>query len=230
VDYGSPQHIELLRHAAREANRLGLEFAMHNCPGWSSSGGPWITPELSMQTLTWSETYVTGGQKATVALQTPPNRHDYYRDVMVLAVPITAEEATRPTVKKLSPDSTTYFLEFSEPVEARSVIAHWEAPGPLNPSPRMGTLAVSDDGITYRELAVLSSWPRHRVDPLRFLLNASFSPVKAKYFQFVAAQPNIRLLDMRLSSASRVAGWALKSSAVERSVPLEKVESGGQFF
>jgi hypothetical protein len=46
VEYGSPEHIRLLKHAAREADRLGLGFAMHNCPGWSSSGGPWVTPEL----------------------------------------------------------------------------------------------------------------------------------------------------------------------------------------
>src|SRR3974377_1361514 len=49
--YGRPENLELLKFAAREADRLGLEFTMHNCPGWSSSGGPWITPERSMQGL-----------------------------------------------------------------------------------------------------------------------------------------------------------------------------------
>lgn len=64
IDYGSPEHIELIRHAARESNRLGLQFGMHNCGGWSSSGGPWLNdhPELSMQVLTWTETAVAGGQ------------------------------------------------------------------------------------------------------------------------------------------------------------------------
>ena len=62
VNYGSPEHVALLKHAAAEADRLGLEFAMANCPGWSSSGGPWITPEMSMQQLVWSEAYVGGGQ------------------------------------------------------------------------------------------------------------------------------------------------------------------------
>ena len=63
VDYGSPEHLQLVQHAAQEANRLGLEFAMHNCPGWSSSGGPWVTPQLSMQVLTWTETAVAGEPK-----------------------------------------------------------------------------------------------------------------------------------------------------------------------
>ena len=56
VEYLGPEWLELKAHAAREALRLGLEFTMHNCPGWSSSGGPWITPERGMQQLVWSET------------------------------------------------------------------------------------------------------------------------------------------------------------------------------
>jgi hypothetical protein len=46
VVYGSPEHLQLLKFAASEANRLDLDFAVHNCAGWSSSGGPHITPEL----------------------------------------------------------------------------------------------------------------------------------------------------------------------------------------
>ena len=44
VVYLGPEWLDLKAHAAREADRLGLDFTMHNCPGWSSSGGPWITP------------------------------------------------------------------------------------------------------------------------------------------------------------------------------------------
>src|SRR5512133_3635257 len=34
----------LVRHALREAGRVGVNIGMFNCPGWSQSGGPWITP------------------------------------------------------------------------------------------------------------------------------------------------------------------------------------------
>ena len=50
----------LVRHAAREAARLGLDFGMHNCPGYETSGGPWIPLELSMQEVVWSEKPVSG--------------------------------------------------------------------------------------------------------------------------------------------------------------------------
>ena len=45
---------------ARRRNRLGLQINMNNDAGWCGSGGPWITPELSMQRVVWTETVVTG--------------------------------------------------------------------------------------------------------------------------------------------------------------------------
>src|SRR5689334_17964804 len=68
VDYGKSEWLDLMRHAAGEANRVGLELGMHNCPGWSSSGGPWITPEMSMQQLVWSETRIAGGGRQKLNL------------------------------------------------------------------------------------------------------------------------------------------------------------------
>ena len=88
--YGSPLYWELKRHAIREADRLGLNFEMHNCPGWSSSGGPWITPELSMQVVTWSELQVEAGRLIDAALPQPTAKENYYRDIFVLAFPETA--------------------------------------------------------------------------------------------------------------------------------------------
>ncbi|MBN1972217.1 MAG: hypothetical protein JW787_01160 [Sedimentisphaerales bacterium] len=98
VAFGSDENIRLVKFAAKEAERLGLEFAMHNCPGWSSTGGPWITPELSMKKLTTSETAVTsdGNTKIEVDLVQPNAQLDFYRDVFVLAFPTPATDARIP--------------------------------------------------------------------------------------------------------------------------------------
>ena len=232
VDYGSPRHFALLRHAAREAGRLGLEFAMHNCPGWSSSGGPWITPELSMQSLTWTETFVAGGQKVGVALDRPPARHDYYRDVMVLAFPAGPGEEAPPAMKPLA-DSPVTFLEFAEPIEARSVTVYWEpdAPGnPPRPGNRYGVMAVSDDGKAYRKLADLEVAPAPgRGGILPYPLTASFPAVRAKFFQFAATQP-MRVTGVRFSAASRIANWAGKASFGGHAHTPATVEAGGRFI
>ena len=232
VDYGSPQHFALLRHAAREADRLGLEFAMHNCPGWSSSGGPWITPELSMQSLTWSEAFVAGGQKVSVALDRPPARHDYYRDAMVLAFPAGPGEETPPVMRPLA-DSPVTFLEFAEPIEARSVTVYWApaAPGnPPRPGNRYGVMAVSDDGKAYRKLADLEEAPAPgRGGVLPFPLTASFPAVRAKYFQVSATQP-MHVTGVRFSAASRIANWAGKASFGRRAGAPAAVEAAGGRF
>ena len=104
---------QLVRHAAEECRRLGLELILHNCAGYESSGGPWITPELSMQEVISSERSVSGGARFSGTLAQPvvdlhphalfpdvyiPSlgrvdkpiveaRKTYYRDIAVLALP-----------------------------------------------------------------------------------------------------------------------------------------------
>src|SRR5882672_6759273 len=59
VRFGSPQWREMFKHTVMEAQRLGLKVSMNNAPGWSGSGGPWISPDLAMQKLVWSKTNLT---------------------------------------------------------------------------------------------------------------------------------------------------------------------------
>ena len=90
VEYLSEEWLKLFQHAASEAKRLGMELSFHNGPGWSSSGGPWIKPEDAMQTVTWSEQQVEGGRTVCLVLPKPKMRHEYYRDIAVLAFPTPA--------------------------------------------------------------------------------------------------------------------------------------------
>ena len=41
----SPEWHAMVRHAAAECERLGLALTAQNCAGWSTAGGPWITPD-----------------------------------------------------------------------------------------------------------------------------------------------------------------------------------------
>ena len=104
VDFMSPQWHETMTHATKEANRLGLELCIHNCAGWSSSGGPWNTPEHAMQTVTISETKVNGPVHFTSKLPQPETKLNFYRDIEVLAFPTPTGEDV--TVKPLAPKVT----------------------------------------------------------------------------------------------------------------------------
>ena len=85
---GSDAWFEKADFAAREAVRLGLSLGAHNCPGWTSSGGPWIRPEDSMKDIVSSCVDVTGGVM-TVRLPQPTTMLGFYRDIAVFAFPWT---------------------------------------------------------------------------------------------------------------------------------------------
>ena len=71
VKFNSPEWHEMFSFAVKEADRLGIELCIHNCAGWSSSGGPWNSKENSMQHVVISETKVAGGQKFSGTLSQP---------------------------------------------------------------------------------------------------------------------------------------------------------------
>ena len=85
----TPEWFELWETAIREAKRNNLTLGFHNCPGWSNSGGPWITPENSMKRIVASETdYDPSEGKASLTLPQPATKHDFYRDIAVYAIPL----------------------------------------------------------------------------------------------------------------------------------------------
>ena len=96
--YRSPKYWEALRHAAAEAQRLGLEVGLHNSVGYSTTGGPWIDEEKNMQQVVAKSLVVEGGKRVTIEIPRPdPVRYKgwgangqtskFFRDIAVLAVP-----------------------------------------------------------------------------------------------------------------------------------------------
>lgn len=104
---------KLVRHAAEESKRLGMDFGMFNGAGYEASGGVWITPELSMQELCWSENKVSGNRDVSIQLERPQvnarghtpypvynpetdsveipeiaARKTFYKDISVIAIPV----------------------------------------------------------------------------------------------------------------------------------------------
>lgn len=103
---------ELVRFAAEESKRLGMDFGMNNCPGYETSGGKWIPVEYSMQQICYSETAAEGGKPISLYIPKPtvdpravmlgpvhnpetgklekpviPERNTYFKDIALLAIP-----------------------------------------------------------------------------------------------------------------------------------------------
>jgi len=98
VRYGTDNWHDHVQFAIKKAFELGLEIDIANSPGWSGSGGPWVTPERGMKELAWSETPVEGGD-VSLALPQPKSKLDFYRDIAVIAVPPTTERLDKIAAK-----------------------------------------------------------------------------------------------------------------------------------
>ena len=116
IFFGSPEWYDAVRHAASEADRLGLEMAIFSSPGWSETGGPWVKPEQAMKKIVWSETTIEGPRSFNAQLPHPPSNNGpvrdstagarpgdptFYADSAVLAYP------TPPAEAELAPKVTT---------------------------------------------------------------------------------------------------------------------------
>ena len=111
--FRSDDYWEALRYAAEEAQRLGLKIGLHNTPGYSSTGGPWIDEPRAMQIVVKSKTPVSGGQLVHITLPKPdePIYRDYsgrerqatyYEDIAVVAVPADREELSAADTQDLT--------------------------------------------------------------------------------------------------------------------------------
>lgn len=85
---GSDRWREMMLWTMRECRRLGLTFGTHNCPGWSSSASPAVTPEYSMQKVVFSTVGIERGKREyTLPQPAVDPAYDYYEDIAVLALP-----------------------------------------------------------------------------------------------------------------------------------------------
>jgi hypothetical protein len=114
LPFGSPEWLAAVKHAAAEAERLGLEMTIFSSSGWSLTGGPWVRPEQAMKKLVWSETTVEGGKDVSLKLSQPPSKNSsfldmgasrpgrdptFYADSAVIAFPTSAAETSMAAAK-----------------------------------------------------------------------------------------------------------------------------------
>lgn len=239
VRFGSNEFYEHLVHAAAQADKNDIEFGIHNSDGWTSSGGPWVTPEMSMKRITWSEQFVqspNGGQ--SFVPQQPGFAEGLYRDVAVIALPenkynqqnvfanavFSSSDPTLDASVLGDKDWDTEFtfiennddeywiqVEVAEPTTLRSL--QIETPTRHGE----GALQISDDGKTFTTVVEKLRRPRTGARMWAFspqLVNEGQDGYTAKYFRFVFTKPII-LKRFDLWSIPRFSHW-LSMNSMER--------------
>jgi len=104
---------DAFKHAIKLADENNLEVAIASSPGWSSTGGPWVTPEDAMEKLVWRTTYAEGGKQvdltlpeaftstgtfqnsgASGSLGSADKAKQHYEDIAVIAVKVPESQKT----------------------------------------------------------------------------------------------------------------------------------------
>jgi len=202
----TPEWWAMVSFSMQEAKRLGLQLGMHVSDGFALAGGPWITPELSMQKIVWTKTYVKNGNAGKINLEQPENYNGYYKDVAVFAYPANssyafADEVLVPTVTT-SNGTRAQFLSFPDPGNKESFRSdttcwiQYKYPLPFTcRSIRIHTgtnsyqaqrliIQTSDDGINFKAVTRLEP-PRHGWQDTEEDYTHAIPATTARYFRFV---------------------------------------------
>jgi hypothetical protein len=81
INFGTPEWYHAVLHSAQLAKENNLEMSIFSCAGWSEAGGPWVTQQMAMKKLVWSETDVAGPVKFGDKLASPPSNEGSVRDL-----------------------------------------------------------------------------------------------------------------------------------------------------
>lgn len=197
---------EMVRFSMQEADRLGLKLGMHICDGFALAGGPWISPEESMQKVVSADTVVEGGGLKDLRLPCPVGAESFYRDIAVYAIPYERQPDDTPLSPrvtcgnldqswKANPQKAVNIDEkgvirssfpcyidytFDRPVTVRNIEV--EANGNLYQVHRM-KLSVSSDGKNFKEVKQLvparQGWQNYE-----YANTHAIPPTTARIFRF----------------------------------------------
>jgi len=234
LDYGSERWNQMYEHMIHEAGRLGLKLVPFISEGWSSSGGPWITPENSMQTLVWSTTTVSGGKTVVVNLPQPGTQLGYFKDTAVVAIlspdgkPMDFR-AMEPTItssgvsetdlafddsvfsfavaapKSKKGDSAWIQVEFPEPTTIHGITLKGEIPA-------NGFVEISEDGTNFRRVTSFLGRKAHDQEYLKLE-----EPVTARFWRIGFDAPfsvPLAINDLILHNRAVVESYPEKSGRV----------------
>ena len=210
--YLSDSWKEAYRYAIFLADSLGMEATVASAPGWSSTGGPWVSPQDAMKKLEWQSVDVRGGAIDIVLpelskitgqyrdLQAPPEHvqvEDYGYDVALLAVKLPEGDLSMEELgAEMKKDDSTITVRFPRPRLIRSFTVKGEQGGFRPREGNLyteGELQCSQDGKNWKTVC------RIRKSPFEYV-TLNIPPTQARYFRVTGAP----FQDLQLNGVRKV--------------------------
>ena len=194
-DAFSPEWWRHLRLACSEAKRAGLSFELNISNGYCA-GGRWIDPEHAMQRVASAEAIATMGSDGRWMIEsgdtTISGPEGYVRDIALIVIPYKDDGKMRHITARYNakgkgrngamqkPDLSEELRVKSEEFAAAVLKREFSGYG-FETLPDIGTLQVSDDSITWRD--VLTLQPMYRSQGGYFVRTNVFSATEGRYWR-----------------------------------------------
>ena len=250
----TPRFWNMVDYAMQQSDSLGLEMGIHICDGFALAGGPWITPEESMQKIVSMQTTITGGTGKRYILMQPGGYEGYYEDIACFAIPselcsLCVNPASfKPVIttsKTITRDDNGTFraseagwiqYEYPEFVTFHSVEI---IPSGNNIQSQRLKMLVSDNGKDW-SLVKQFAPPRQGWQNTDYNFTYAIPKTSGRYFRFewtpegtepgaedldaAKWKPVLKLKEIRLSNQQRIDQWEGKSGLVWRIAPETTAE------
>ena len=250
----TPQFWEMVDYAMQQSDSLGLEMGIHVCDGFALAGGPWITPEESMQKIVSMQTTITGGTGKRYILMQPGGYEGYYEDIACFAIPSEScslcvnPASFKPVIttsKTITRDDNGTFraseagwieYEYPEFVTFHSIEI---IPSGNNLQSQRLKMLVSDNGKDWSFVKQFEP-PRQGWQNTDYNFTYAIPKTSGRYFRFewtpegtepgaedldaAKWKPVLKLKDIRLSDQQRIEQWEGKSGLVWRIAPETTAE------
>ena len=233
---------QMVDYALVQADSLDLDMGIHVCDGFALAGGPWITPEESMQKLVYSDTILDGGFRH-LRMPKPQHYENYYEDIAVYAIPVKQGKPSAPKIT-FSPEVTINAkgvycadkpcwiqYEFDKETLVRNIEIE---PSGTNIQCQRMMVKASNDGVIFYQVKQLVP-PRQGWQNTGFNTTFSIPPTTAKYFRFewkpegsepgaedldaAKWKPVLRLKSVKFGSWPLIDNWEGKAGYVWRIAP-----------
>jgi len=232
----SPDFWKKVDYAMQQADSLGLQLGIHICDGFALAGGPWISPEESMQKVVWSDTIITIDNDGVVPLPKAVV-DDYYQDIAAFAVPA-YDELPAPKVSGTIPRDEKGNFRSKEPGyiqydfdQQQTVRSLHIVPNGNNLQAQRLLVQASDDGKSYRDIRQLipprQGWqntdenytfaiPETTSRHFRFCWTPEGTEPGSEDLDAAKWSPVLKLKELTLSSELRIDQFESKNGSVWR--------------
>lgn len=240
----TPKFWEMVDYAMQQADSLQLDLGIHICDGFALAGGPWISPEESMQKVVWSDTiiHVTKKNQAIPLPQPAEGYEGYYEDIAAFAIraenPLPQPHETGTIIRDekgvfRSKEAGYIQFDFDKPQTVRSLEI---IPSGNNVQAQRLLVQASENGETFYDVRQLTP-PRQGWQNTDENYTYSIPKTTSKHFRFYwtpegtepgsedldAAKwsPVLKVKDIILSSEPRIDQYEAKNGSVWRIVNEE---------